>query len=201
MPIGRDRRAIGVFSRRHHAEYALKELQESGFPMERVSLITKDADKGEQVSGTKVSDRVGNEAGPGAAAGAVTGTVGGLLGGLLAGLGTLTIPGLGPVVAAGTIGTTIATTLAGGGIGAVSGGLLGALTGLGIPKERAKVYSDRFSAGDYLVILEGSPEEIARAEVILLNNRGIEEWDIYDAHSEDIPNPNPHKARESQDSQ
>lgn len=183
MVLGNYRRAVGVFSRRRDAEYALDELKNSGFPMSNVSVVAKEVNRGDELSGVNVSDRVGNEADTGAAVGAVTGTAAGMLGGLLAGVGALVIPGLGPVIAAGTIGATLASTLAGGGIGAIAGGLIGALAGLGIPEERAQIYSDRLSRGDYLIIVDGRPDEIARAEVILLNNRGIEEWSVFDADS------------------
>jgi hypothetical protein len=81
---------------------------------------------------------------------------------------------------AGAAGTAIATTLSGGAIGAAAGSLLGALIGLGIPEERAKVYNDRVSRGDYLVIVDGSDDDIRRAESIL-SHRGIQEWGVYDA--------------------
>jgi uncharacterized membrane protein len=71
---------------------------------------------------------------------------------------------VGPVILAGEVATALATTLAGTAIGAAAGGLLGALIGLGIPEERAKVYSDRVSRGDYLVIIKGTDKEIAKAE-------------------------------------
>lgn len=186
MPLGNYRRAVGVFSKRRDAEYALDELRDSGFPMDRVSVVAKDPGH-DNLSGVDVKERTGNEADTGAAVGAVTGTAAGILGGLMAGIGALVIPGLGPVIAAGTIGATIASTLAGGGIGAVAGGLIGALAGLGIPEERARIYSDRLARGDYLIIVDGRPDEIARAEAILLHNRGIEEWGIYDASSDTTP--------------
>jgi hypothetical protein len=51
-------------------------------------------------------------------------------------------------------------------LGAAAGGLLGGLVGLGVPEERAKIYSDRVSGGDYLVIIDGNEEEMYRAESI-----------------------------------
>jgi hypothetical protein len=86
---------------------------------------------------------------------------------------------------AGAAATTIATTLAGGAIGAAAGGLVGALIGLGIPEERARVYNERLSRGDYLVFVEGTDAEVRRAEAIL-SNRGIQEWGIYDAPDTDM---------------
>lgn len=177
---GRNRRAIGVFPNRHDAEHALHELRDSSFPMDRVSVIARDGDRQNDIAGAEVSDRVGNKADDGAKVGAVSGGALGGLTGLLVGLGALAIPGIGPVMLAGATATALATTLAGGAIGAVTGGLLGALVGLGIPEERARVYNDRVARGDYLVMVEGSDQDIARAEAIL-HHRGIEEYGVYDA--------------------
>lgn len=178
--LGQHKRAVGVFSNYRDAEVALTELRNSGFSMDKVSVVAKDADKRDDIAGADVSDRVGNKADEGAKAGAVTGgTLGGLTG-LLVGLGALAIPGLGPVMLAGAAGTAIATTLSGGAIGAAAGSLLGALIGLGIPEERARVYNDRVSRGDYLVMVDGNDDDIRRAEAIL-SHQGIQDWGIYDA--------------------
>ncbi|MEC4982718.1 MAG: general stress protein [Oscillatoria sp. PMC 1068.18] len=185
MALGVYRRGIGVFSNRRALELAIDELKNVGFSMNQISVIAKDAGDNDSIRGTDVNKPKGNEAKEGAEIGSVTGTALGMAGGLLVGLGSLIIPGIGPAIAAGTIGTTLATTLAGGGIGAVSGGLVGALAGLGIPGDRARVYSDRLASGDYLVIIDGKSDEIARAEMVLLNNRGIEEWGVYDADRDD----------------
>lgn len=183
MVLGQHRRAVGVFSKRQDAEIALGELRDSNFPMDRVSVITQDAAREDDIAGLDVSGDVqqssGNKADEGATTGAITGGALGGLTGLLVGLGTLAIPGVGPILLAGAAATTIATTLAGGAIGAVAGSLIGGLVGLGIPEERARVYNDRVSQGGYLVIVEGTDEEISRAEAIL-HHRGIEEWGVYD---------------------
>jgi hypothetical protein len=182
--VERNQRAVGVFSTRRDVEHALNELRDSGFPMDKVSVVTKDADRGDEIAGAGVSDRVGNKADEGATTGAITGGALGGLGGLLVGLGAVAIPGIGPIMLAGATATTIATTLAGGAIGAAAGGLVGALIGLGIPEERARVYNDRVSRGDYLVFVDGTEAEIRRAEAIL-SNRGIQEWGVYDAPDTD----------------
>lgn len=177
---GKHQRSVGVFPTRRAAERALHELRDSGFPMDRVSVITQDRDQPDQIAGADVHDRTGNKADEGATVGALSGGALGGLTGLLVGLGTLAIPGIGPIMLAGATATALATTLAGGAIGAVTGGLLGALIGLGIPEERARVYHDRVARGEYLVIVDGSDAEIRRAEAIL-HRGGIEEYGIYDA--------------------
>jgi hypothetical protein len=145
--------------------------------MNQVSLIAKDS-KGHNAPG--VDRGIGNKADEGAKAGAATGGVLGGLGGLLVGLGALAIPGIGPVIAGGAAATALATTVAGGAVGAAAGGIVGGLVGLGIPEDRARVYSDRFQRGDYLVIVDGTEAQIHQAETIL-KNRGIEEFAVFNA--------------------
>lgn len=186
MVVGIHRRSVGVFSHRRDAEQALHELKQSGFPMDRVSVIAQNTDRDDEIAGTPVQEKVGNKADEGATTGAISGGVLGGLGGLLVGLGTLAIPGIGPIMLAGATATTLATTLAGAGIGAVAGGLLGALIGLGIPEERARVYEDRVRRGHYLVIIDGTDAEIAQAEAIL-HRRGIEDYGVYDSPQSQHP--------------
>ncbi len=184
MVVGVHKRAIGVFSNRPDAERALQELKNSGFPMEKVSIIARDADRKDDIAGTQVQEKVGDLADEGAKVGALSGGALGGLTGLLVGLGTLAIPGIGPIMLAGATATTLVTTLAGAGIGAAAGGLIGALIGLGIPEERARVYHERVQRGDYLVIVDGADSEIARAEEIF-RRQGIEEFGIYQ-HPKDV---------------
>lgn len=185
--IGSYRRAVGVFSHRRDVESALHELQDSGFPMQRVSVIKRDADGHDNLSGAEVRDRSeGNKADDGAKTGAVSGGILGGLTGLLVGLGTLAIPGIGPIMLAGATATTIATTLGGAAVGAVAGGLIGALIGLGIPEDKARVYNERVAKGDYLVIVEGTEEELNRVGSIF-RHRHIEEYEVYDIPSSQTP--------------
>jgi hypothetical protein len=111
--------------------------------------------------------------------GAVTGGALGGVTGLLVGLGTLAIPGVGPVVLAGAAATALATTLAGTAIGAGGASLLGALIGLGIPDNEAKVYGDLLEQGYYLIIVDGTETQVLNAGEIL-NRQGVREWQMYD---------------------
>ncbi len=188
MALGQHKRAVGVFSSRREAELALRELRDSKFPMDRVSVIARDADGRSDIAGADVRDDVrdrdDNKADEGAKTGALAGGALGGLTGLLVGLGTLALPGIGPIMLAGATATAIATTLAGGAIGAAAGSLLGALVGLGIPEEEAKGYNERVSRGHYLIMIEGTDEEIHRAQAIL-NRGGIEDWRVYDLPNAD----------------
>jgi len=183
--IHKKKRALGVFQNLEDLKSSIERLKEEGFDLEQVSAIAKDPNLQEEIPGSEISEteegkEVGNKAGKGAATGALGGGALGGVTGLLVGLGALAIPGVGPVLLAGAEATALATTLAGGGIGAAGGGLVGALIGLGIPEERAKVYSDRVARGDYLLMLVGTQAEMEHAQAIL-ENRNVEEWGIYDA--------------------
>ena len=74
-----------------------------------------------------------------AGAGAGVGAAVGGTAGLLAGLGLMAIPGVGPVVAAGWL----VSTLAGAAAGGVAGSVLGALTQAGVSKEDADIYTPK----------------------------------------------------------
>ncbi len=172
------KRVTGVFKRREDLESALQALKDAGIEKERISLLARHV---EDVKGAEeISDGEGNEAMEGAGIGATTGTVLGGVGGFLIGAGILAIPGVGPVLAAGVGISEIAATLAGAGIGAASGGLVGALVGAGIPEDKAKVYNQRFDAGDYLLMVDATHDNVHQVESIL-RDRHIEEIGVYDA--------------------
>ncbi|MGJ5634162.1 general stress protein [Nostoc sp. CALU 1950] len=173
-------RALGVFANSQQIEQAINELKTANFPMEKVSVIAKDVKQGDNLGETQVSDRIGNQDVN------TTGAVGDTLtattwGSALLGLSSLALPGLGAVLAAGSVGIALVSSVAGVAVGAAANqNLLKALGDLGIPEERARVYSDRLQQSYYLLILEGSEEEIHRVEPIL-RDRGIEYWGIYDS--------------------
>lgn len=177
--VSQHRRAVGIFSNRPTTASALQMLNDSGFSMDHVSVVAKDADQQTAIAGLSVKDDVTNQADSGGAIGAVTGGVLGGVTGLLVGLGSLTIPGLGPALLAGEL-ATVFTTIVGGAAGAAAGSLVGALVGLGIPEHRAKHYSDRVAQGDYLIMLNDTEPEIARAERTL-KQAGVEDWGVYHA--------------------
>lgn len=172
-------RAIGVFSSRQDAEQALDELKASGFSMEQVSIIAKNADEGEQIGGAQVSDRVGNQNVESATAVVGDAVTSATWGTVLVGLTSLAIPGLGVVIAAGSAGVALVTAVAGAGIGAVaSANLVRALTDLGIPEAQARTYGDRLHQGNYLLLVDGTSDDMRRAEAIF-SNRGIQDWSGY----------------------
>jgi hypothetical protein len=89
------------------------------------------------------------------------------------------IPGIGPVIAAGPL----ATTLLGIGVGAAAGGLIGALIDLGIPEEEAQYYAEGLRRCGAVVTVHTLDEGmIDRATDILERyhavniDRRVEEW-------------------------
>jgi hypothetical protein len=182
MDMKHERRAVGVFSNRLDTESALLEIKNSGFSMDNVSVVGRNADPEDEVAGVAVHKSIDNKADEGAVAGAVTGGALGGVTGLLVGLGTLAIPGVGPILLAGAAATTLATTLAGTAIGAGGASLLGALIGLGIPDNDAKVYGDLLEQGYYLIVIDGTETQVRHAGEIL-TRQGIKQWQVYDANN------------------
>lgn len=172
------KRTVGIFHKREDLQNTIQALKDAGFDMERVSLLARNI---EDVEGAKeITERKGNEAPEGAGIGATTGTLLGGVGGFLIGVGVLAIPGVGPILAAGTEIGALASTLAGAGVGAATGGIIGALIGLGIPEEKAKVYNERVKAGDYLLMVSGRDEKVEQAASIM-RDRHAEELEIFEA--------------------
>lgn len=133
---------IGLIQTHRQAEIVVDRLTESGFPMSSISILLPD-DNGTRV----LSHEKHSKASEGAAAGV---SAGGILGGtlgLLAGIGTLAVPGVGALIAAGPI----LAALSGIAVGASVGGITGALVGLGIPEYEAKVYEGKVKAGQILI--------------------------------------------------
>ena len=173
-------RAVGVFASSLEAETALRELiKKHSFPSEQVSIVARHIEQGdinnlgyEEIEDDRTSTS-------GLTGGLTGGTLGGITG-FLIGLGTLAIPGIGPILLVGTATTALATTIAGSAIGAATGTLVGGSIGLGIPKEKAKAYRAKVAEGGYLVIVEGAIDEVQLAEEIL-NRHGVKDWEVYDA--------------------
>jgi hypothetical protein len=134
----------------------------------------------------------GDEVGDAAAAGAAGGAVVGGLTGLLIGLGALAIPGVGPIVAAGPV----LASLTGAGIGAATGGLLGALVEWGIPESEAGYYTEAVRRGGTMVAVRADEQRVNEVTGILntYNPVDIEQradfwrseygWTGYDANAE-----------------
>ncbi len=169
--------AIGIFSNRQDARQALIELKRLGFPIHKISVLVKTPDDDHvHDSDTQEIHQLPITRVEGAKAGAIAGSATGGLLTLITGLSILLVPGVGPALAV----ESVLTTFLGSGAVAAASGLCGALRGWFIPEEQAKIYTDRFNRGDYLVTMEVTKEEIQMAEPIL-KVWGIWAWRVYDA--------------------
>jgi hypothetical protein len=157
---------FGIYKTVAQAERAVDTLKTVGFPNNDISVLLTDAQTSHDFAHKK-----NTKAPEGTAAGAATGgVIGGTLG-LLAGIGTLAIPGIGPLIAAGPI----VATLAGLGAGGAAGGIIGALVGMGIPEYEAKRYEGRVKDGGVLLSVHcDTSKQVTRAKE-LLQNTGAED--------------------------
>src|ERR1700712_2524480 len=155
----------GLFDQYDDARRAVQDLEAAGVPHRDISIVANSA------SGAHEREPVGSAAGDDAGTGAGIGAAVGGVGGLLAGLGMLAVPGLGPVVAAGWLASTIAGALGGAVVGGAAGGLVGALTHAGVPEEDAHVYAEGVRRGGTLITAKVDEELIPTVQRILGDDR------------------------------
>jgi uncharacterized membrane protein len=151
---------IGFFDTFTEAQAVVQELVNQGFLREHISLVAQDT--GGEYALARASAAEAKQA-RGALTGAGTGAALGGVAGLLVGLGTLAIPGIGPVVAAGPL----AAALGGAGIGTAAGGLLGALTGVGVPEEEVRHYAESLRRGHVLVTVQAEDHRADQAAEVM----------------------------------
>ncbi len=143
----------GLFNSDEEARAAVAALEDAGIPSGDISIV---GPEGETDSGAVEG------AGVGAAIGGV--------GGLLAGLGAFAIPGVGPVIGAGWL----ATTLIGAAGGAAAGGVVGALTDAGVEDRHAHVYAEGVRRGGSLVSARVDETQADAAAAILRSGGSVD---------------------------
>lgn len=169
----------GVFDAQSDAQKALNELKEAGFTPDQVSVVAKDTRETQTM--VEDSDMAGAET-SGAATGALLGGLTGGIAGWLVGIGALAIPGIGPIVAAGAL----ATTLGGAAIGAAAGGLIGALVGAGIPEEDARTYETHVKEGRILITAQATDARQAQSAHDAFERYGGSDVRAYDRRDPSI---------------
>jgi len=148
---------IGLFGDQEGAEQAVRDLKEEGFDQE-ISLIAKEENEGQENMESEVVALEEQDL----SEGTVTGGVIGGVAGLLAGAGALLIPGIGPVIAAGPLASTLA--------GIVTGGIAGGLVDYGVPEERGEYYEEQVRQGNMLLTLKSTDDNVNEAASILRAN-------------------------------
>jgi len=168
---------VGYFDQYAPAQNAVRALVDTGFSRSDISLVASDP-TGEYAK-SSMATSTDPDSTSYTAAGAGTGAILGGIGGLLVGIGALTLPGIGPVIAAGPL----AATLLGAGVGAAAGGLIGILMDVGIPENEAHYYAEGLRRGGAVVTVSTQDEMmIDRATNIFERNgavdidRRVDEW-------------------------
>ncbi len=151
---------VVVYDSHEQAEKAIGDLTAAGFDTSKISVLGPGLHPGEKVMGYY-------DAGNRVKTWGLEGGFWGALLGLLGGAGLFWIPAFGPLMVSGPIASAIVGAVEG---FAVVGGLsaLGAaLVSIAVPPERAEQYEADLKSGKYLLVLHGSPEEVADAARIL----------------------------------
>lgn len=156
---------LATFDELEDAHNAVRDLTEAGFKRSDIGLAVYDANK-EYI----IEDIDGEE---GAGIGATFGTIFGAVMGLAA----ITIPGIGPVIAAGPLAAVLGAA-AGAGIGAaagaVTGGIAASLIDLGVPEEDAEYYSESLRRGAVLVSVTAHDVDVNRAMYLINKHNPID---------------------------
>jgi len=147
---------VSVFEDRLEAENAVDELEEAGFSADEIGYAIRGSDA---VAGGMITDAVGTKDGEGAVVGAVTG---GIVGGILGAAASVLIPGIGPVMAGGILWTALGFA----GAGVATGGILGAMAGLGLSEEEAKFYEQEFHSGKAIVTVKAGARTATAVEIL-----------------------------------
>jgi len=157
LTVAEQATVVGVFTNRADAQRAVKELKQAGYRDEEIGIATRDGQPSNVASGLSHGDQVAAAATAGAIAGGAGGTLWGI--GIAAGL----LPGIGPVIAGGTLAAIMASAVT----GAATAGVAGALIGLGLPEEEARHYQTEFNAGRTIVTVHAMGERFVEAQDIL----------------------------------
>lgn len=154
----------GIFDNEISADRAVSDLLNEGFAKDDISLLMSEQTRNKIFSST---DDEANRTAKGAVAGAA---FGGAIGALIAGLtsaGAIVTTG-GVLLAAGPI----VAMLSGVGVGAIAGGLSGALIRAGFAADEANRYEEEIKRGKAVVILHTSDDRQATLGREVFRNAG-----------------------------
>jgi uncharacterized membrane protein len=158
---------VGVYDTHDKAVTAVLELKKAGFTESHISIVGQ----AEVVDNNlHVKSKENEKAAP-----LAVGLVLGPIIGILSGIGLVAIPGLGIIYGAGAI----AGAMAGLDVGLIGGGLVSVLTMFGIKNDNVVKYNEHLSKGHFLVVVQGTDEEITNAHKILLAYNSHIDLDIH----------------------
>jgi hypothetical protein len=145
----------GLYDNYDDARTIVNKLEDAGISSSDITIVGR----AEEASEPNAEEGVATGVGVGAVAGGA--------GGLIAGLGILAIPGLGPVVAAGWLVSTIVGAAAGAIAGGAAVGIIGSLIGAGVEKDEAHVYAEGIRRGSTLVSVRVDEDKVAIVRSII----------------------------------
>ena len=161
---GKCNSTVGIFADHLDAERAVKELQLSGFDMQKLSVIGKDYHTEENVVGYyNMGDR--------AATWGKFGLFWGTIWGFVFGSAFFFVPGVGPIIVGGPLVSWMLGVLE---MSVITGGLTafgGALVSIGIPKDSVIQYETALKASKFMLIIHGTAQEVERARKILIQHK------------------------------
>lgn len=167
------RYATGIISTREVVIQVLAELEGNDFPMKRVSVFPVNAKHKKPNQNTDAEQQTITPI-EGSKAGAITGGAAGGLLVLTAGLGALVIPGVGAALAV----ESVLSTLLASGASATFGSIVGAFHGWFAPEKQPRFHDSSTPPAEFLVTIEGTPDQIRQAEAILRYWR-VRDWRVY----------------------
>ena len=158
--MSRDNAVVATYHTHVQAEAAVKELQQAGFDMKKLSIVGKEYHTDQHVVGYyNAGDRM-----------MYWGKLGAFWGGLwglLFGSAFFWVPGIGPLLVAGPLAAAIIGGLEGavvvGGLSALGAGLYS----IGIPKDSVLKYETAVKSNKYLLVAHGTNDEVRKAADIL----------------------------------
>jgi uncharacterized membrane protein len=158
---------VAIYETHPQAEEAMKELQRSGFDMNKLSIVGKDYHTEEHVVGYyNAGDRMKRWGKSGAFWGGIWG--------FLLGSAFFAIPGIGPVLVAGPLVGWIVGALEGavvvGGLSAIGAGLYS----IGVPKDSIVQYEAAIKSDQFLLLAHGTAVEVERAREIMRTARPVD---------------------------
>jgi hypothetical protein len=165
-----DSNCVAIFERHEDAEAMIRQFQLVGFDMKKLSIVGRDYHTEEHPVGFyNAGDRVRH-----------WGKLGAFWGGLFGILfapAFFWIPGIGPILTGGLIGSILMGTIEGGAVGAAVGGgasvFAAALTSMGIPKDSVIRYESELKANKFLLIASGTAAQVEQARALIAERGGV----------------------------
>lgn len=158
---------LAIFDDRAHAETAVRALHERGFVPDNISVLLRHDDVTISPEEAVALDREAESTSTAVAFGSTVGGLAGLLGGLAA----FSIPGVGLLLGAGVL----ATTIGGAALGAMAGERATHFKELGVPEDRSERYGTALESGSVVLAVSAhSADEVMQAREVLALHQAAE---------------------------